>query len=328
MTKRIRKRLFVGLLLAIAVYAAMAAVSDSRALLDVLTEFDWWIFIGALGLSLLNYAIRFVKWHLYLKTIEIDVDAGLSLLVFISGMSMSVTPGKLGEVLKSGLLKRLKGLRLARTAPVVFAERITDLLGLCVLAAAGAVAFDYGRQALVFVVLAVICFVVLVQQPKWVAWLLDMVAELPGLGRFREPLSRSYESTRDLLAVWPLIWGTLLSVVSWGMEATAFYLICVELGSSGSILTTTFIFSLTTILGAVSFLPGGLGVTEGTMMGALVFFSVFAADGSAAAATYLIRFATLWFGVVLGFVALGFLRAKFPGVGEVGAAAEDDLETD
>jgi len=174
MTKRLRNRLLVGLLLGVAVYAVMAVVSDSRALLQVLTGFNWWIFIGALGLSLLNYIMRFAKWHLYLKTIDIEVNPVLSGGIFVSGMSMSVTPGKLGEVLKSGLLKRFEGHSFARTAPVVIAERLTDLLGLCVLAGVGAVAFDYGRPALFVVTAAILAFVMLVQRPAWVHAMLDL----------------------------------------------------------------------------------------------------------------------------------------------------------
>ena len=48
-----------------------------------------------------------------------------SLLTFLSACVLTVTPGKVGEVLKSLLLFETHGVAVARTAPIVIAERVT-----------------------------------------------------------------------------------------------------------------------------------------------------------------------------------------------------------
>lgn len=309
MGQSIGKGLVIGLVIAVLVYAVMVLAGDTSALLGVLTEFDPVIFIAALGLSVVNYGIRFYKWHYLLKTIGVRIPLRTSVLVFVAGMSMSITPGKFGEILKSGLLKKSDGVPVAESAPVVFAERLTDVLGLVVLAGFGAVAFDYGQGVLVIVVAVIGAALVVLHRPATVSKLTQKLRETRWGERVAEPVDTSYASAKALMGLKSLSWTTLLSVVSWAMEALAFYLICVELGGELSLFLAVFIFSITTILGAVSFLPGGLGVTEGSMLGALELFGVFGASGQATAATGLIRFSTLWFGVVLGWIALAFVSA-------------------
>jgi len=56
------------------------------------------------------------------------------------------------------------------------------------------------------------------------------------------------------------------------------------------------------LVGALSFLPGGLGGAEATMVALLILNHV--DQPQSVAATILIRLATLWFAVVLGVIAL------------------------
>ncbi len=308
---KLERRIVGGVVLGALVYAAIALSTDVRALVSHLTSLPLTIMAAALGLSLLNYAMRFAKWHFFLGRLGMRIPVGSSLNIFLAGMVMSVTPGKVGEVLKSVLLKERHGFPVARSAPVVFAERVTDLLGLFVIAAVGITTFDFGRVAFGVSLGLVIALIVALNSPPLIARLLDVCEKLPVVGRFRPQLEQSYESARQLLKVGVLSWTTLLSVVGWSMEAVAFYLILDALGSPHATLQlAAFVFAMTTILGAVSFLPGGLGVTEGSMIGVLLVMHAFDAEAGAAAATYLIRFATLWFGVVLGMGALVVFRLR------------------
>ncbi len=92
-----------------------------------------------------NYLIRFVKWHFYLHQIGIhDVPKRDSFLAFFSGLAMVITPGKLGEWLKSYLLQEMRGIPFLRTAPILLAERFTDSVALLLLAVAGFFVFRRG----------------------------------------------------------------------------------------------------------------------------------------------------------------------------------------
>lgn len=318
--RHVDKRILWGVIFGVVIYAVIGLAADAQEMADALLSFPVWVFLGALGLTVINYGVRFLKWHYYLHCVDIrEVPVGMSLNVFLAGLVMSVTPGKIGEVLKSLLLREAKGIPAARTAPIVIAERLTDLLGLFLIASAGVAIFDYGRWAFAVSVGIVVAAVVVLNQPALIAWGLKQWAKLPVVGALHVKLEEAYASMRQLVGWRALGVGTLMSVVSWSMEGVAFWWILDALGGlDATLFKALFIFSMTTILGAVSFLPGGLGVTEGTMIGGLMLLGVFEARFLAAAATYLIRFATLWFGVVVGFVALIIFRRR--------VGLEQDLE--
>ncbi len=286
----------------VVVYALIALVTDVQALLEHLVAFPLAVFLGALGASIVNYGFRWSKWHYYLRRLGCEVAWRDSVVVFLAGLTMSITPGKVGEVLKSVLLQRSHGIPVAHTAPIVIAERLTDLLGLFVIAGVGIGVFDYGRWAFVAILALLVAGIAFLASPTWVVRALGVVDRFAP--RVRPKLDEAYGSMRRLIELRPLILGTALSVLSWSMEAAAFLWILNTLGADPGPRLAAFVYAMTTILGAVSFLPGGLGVTEGSMIGALLLFGVFADEIAATTATYLIRLATLWFAVLLGVVAL------------------------
>jgi uncharacterized protein (TIRG00374 family) len=109
--------------------------------------------------------------------------------------------------------------------------------------------------------------------------------------------------------------GTLIGVVAWLGECAAFFLILIGLGLAPTprlFVTATFVLAVSSLAGALSMLPGGLGVAEASVAAMLLLLVDDAAmdDGVAIAATLLIRFATLWFAVGLGVVALTVLRIR------------------
>ena len=97
-----------------------------------------------------------------------------------------------------------------------------------------------------------------------------------------------------------------LGMVSWMGEGIGFYLVLRGLGLPPSLRTMSiavFALSFSTIIGAVSSLPGGLGAAEVSLAGMLVL-TLGVSREIAASATLLIRLFTLWFGVALGMVVL------------------------
>jgi uncharacterized protein (TIRG00374 family) len=72
-------------------------------------------------------------------------------------------------------------------------------------------------------------------------------------------------------------------------------------------LEATFMYSFSTIVGAVSMLPGGLGSTETSLTGLAQLVHV--GKSVAVASTFIIRAATLWYAVLVG-IAVTFLFQK------------------
>jgi len=305
------RRIVLGIAAGVLVYVGFSIWADTARVAEAMRSFAWAGAAAALALAAANYFVRFLRWQLYLRVLGVAVPPLDSGLVFLAGFSLTVTPGKLGEVLKAFLLRELRGVPVARTAPIVVAERFTDLVGLLVLAGAGAFTFPVDRGFLVAGVVLVAAGLAAVSVKPVAAALLALAGRIPGLGRMAPRLDAFYRSTADLLRPGPLLAGTALSVVSWAFECVAFWVVVHSFaGASIGLEAATFIYAAMTIAGALSFLPGGLGVTEAGMLGLLVQFGSGADRGVAAAATFVTRLCTLWFAVVLGVIALVALARR------------------
>src|SRR5690606_24533469 len=104
-----------------------------------------------------------------------------------------------------------------------------------------------------------------------------------------------------------------LAVLAWLAECVGFALIVGAFpGAEVPLGVATSIYAATTIAGALSFLPGGLLVTEASMALLLVQAGSGVDQATAAAATILTRLATLWFAVGIGLVAMALLRRRAP----------------
>jgi uncharacterized protein (TIRG00374 family) len=199
---------------------------------------------------------------------------------------------------------------MVRTAPIVFGERLTDLLSLLLLALLGVSTWMSTNQRYLVALGFAVCagLVVAVASRPLVVWALALCERLPPrrlTTKLVPKLRELYESTYMLVRPLPLLYCTALSVGAWFCECLAFYLVvrgCAD-GQAATLLLSTFIYAMMTVAGALVFVPGGLGVTEGGMvllLGQLAAMS----PASALAATLVVRVQTLWFAVLLGVVAL------------------------
>jgi uncharacterized protein (TIRG00374 family) len=189
----------------------------------------------------------------------------------------------------------------------VVAERLTDVLAMLVLASLGlAVTGPAGWSALLLVLVVCVAFIAVVQSRRLSLWLLRWGVRLPLVGRLAASFTAFYESSYRLLRPIPLLVALGLALVAWFGECVTFFVVVLGLGTAatpGLLLQTTFVYAGASLLGALSFLPGGLGATEGGMAVALVTM-LGLSNEDAAAATLLTRFCTLWFAVFLGLAAL------------------------
>jgi uncharacterized protein (TIRG00374 family) len=298
----------------IAVVVAIAAISfagDLGHIGDRIVGFSWLAFVAALGLALANYLLRFVRWQLYLRRQSVTVPLASSGIVFFAGLSLSVTPGKLGELVKSFLLREMHAVPAPRTAPIVVAERVTDLIALLALAVIGVAAYGVDPTIVIVAAGAIGVGLVLLAWPRPTRALIDLVTRPTRLRRMREPLHETFTGLASLCRPLPLAAATLIAIPAWGCECVGFALIVDAFpGAHVPLGLATVIYAGTTIAGALSFLPGGLGVTEGAMTLALVNGATHLDTTTALAATLLTRLATLWFAVLIGVVFLTVARRR------------------
>ena len=313
------RRLIFVMIVGVAVFAGFSIYADVGKLGDRLLTLAPTAVIAALLLALGNYSIRFVRWELYLRAVGVAAPRRTSLLVFIAGFALSVTPGKLGELVKAVLLREAAWAPAERTATVVVAERATDLLALVILGIVGVAAYGVASSLVIAASLVTAIGIAFLSSRRLAEGAIALIGRIPRIGRIAPRLTDAYQHMEGLVRPGPLAWATGLGMLAWLCECIGFALICRGFpGADVPLGLATLIYAVTTVAGALSFLPGGLLVTEASMTLLLVRWAHGLDRPAAVAATIVTRLCTLWFAVVLGLVAFLVLRREKPAVATSG----------
>ncbi|NLH61580.1 MAG: flippase-like domain-containing protein [Ignavibacteriales bacterium] len=308
MLQKIKNKIYISLGLTGLIYLAFTIYADYELVYESFSRFPVFIIPLVLLLVFSNYFTRFLKWDYYLGLLNIQIKKRDSFTIFMSGLIMSVTPGKMGEVLKSYLLKQISGAPVSKTAPIVVVERITDFVSLVFIALIGAYIFDYGRMIVLFTGLFFLIVILAISNRNLSLKLIEAVSGLRIARKYAGNLKSAYESSYTLLRGKPLLLMSLLSLLSWFLECLGYYIILVNFKVEVSIIWSSFVYCFSTIIGAITMLPGGLGVTDGSLTYLVSKQGI--PLSTAVASTFIIRAATLWFAVLVGVIAIAMFQRK------------------
>jgi len=260
----------------------------------------------ALVLSLLNYGLRFARWQLYLRRLGHPIPHLPSLRIYLSGFALTTTPGKAGELFRSVLLQQ-RSVPFPASCAAFISERLSDLVAITLLTLVG---LSSSPQALSLILAGALGIALLFAVLSCRSILDSLLARTQtGASKLKQALRGILQMLAEargchspgLLAI-----ATVLSLLAWGAEALAFHWVLVWLGTDIPLTYAVFVYALSMLAGALSFLPGGLGGAEASMIGLLLLQDMSMPE--AIAATVFIRLATLWFAVVLGLGALYLSR--------------------
>ncbi|MCC7049770.1 MAG: flippase-like domain-containing protein [Alphaproteobacteria bacterium] len=308
-----RRRAERGVVATLAVFAAAVLVagvgSGGADLLASLARIDVGLMALLLGMALVSFTLRFLRWHLAARALGIRVPILVHAGFFLAGFSMTLTPGRVGEVLRLWLLRRYGGFRYEKTAPLLFVDRLSDVVAIAVIAALAALLIGKYLLLSVMALAGALALNLVFFAPRPFLW---MTGAAYGLTR-RAPrlFARVRVALRQMgrLSDRRVYAGVLaLSLASWLTEGLAFHLLLGRLAADLSAAAAVLVFTLATLAGVVTMLPGGLAGAEFSMLGMLLALGV--PGAAAVAATAVIRLVTLWFAVLVGFIALPFALRK------------------
>ncbi len=267
-------------------------------LLSAFEKFNWIFLPVIIILVTLAYFIRFIKWNFFLRNVDVHLPLKENLFVFFSGLSMTITPAKAGEVWKGWLIREINGENLSKTVPVVIVDRVTDVMGLIILSFSGILFYKSGIYVLLILIIVFTAFIIAIKSETISTRLISILEARAG--RYSGDIKDMHEIFQKSLTSKYLVGMSLLAVVPWLLECLSIFFVIHGFGQSINLVFSVFIYSFSTLLGAVSFIPGGLGVAEASLSGFLVLFGL--SSSIAVGAALIVRLATLWYGAILGFL--------------------------
>ena len=308
MLKKLRNKIFISVAIAALIGIIFSFYANISQLESAFERFSYAILPLIPLCAFINYMFRFARWEYYLRILGIQVPRSESFEVFISSLSMAVTPGKMGEVMKSYFLKSMRGVPISKSAPIIVAERITDSLDLLIISLIGAYSIGYGKDVILFTAVLFAVLIGIISSRTLSMKIIRTAEKIPFVAKRIKPIEVAYESSRVILTGKALIISTAVGLVGWFIECLGFLLVLEGLNVHLKYLSASFIYAFSLVIGSISFLPGGLGVTETSLTGLLVLAKI--PRNAAVAATFIVRAATLWFAVIIGVGMLSYMQKR------------------
>ena len=263
------KSLWKIALASVAVYSVLILAGDAPALAGVLDGFQWGYLPLALGIFSVSVSVRALRYHAWLKTMVPGIGYLETARYYVAGLSLLVTPARMGEAVIYIFIKERFGTAKSRTVPLVLLERFYDLVGLSVLLA---VSMTYSRSepALLALPAALVAAALLVSGRKdLIERLLARLGRIRFLSKFAPDAAGSSQTlfslTRPRFFAFSAGLGTAIPL----LDMVGAYMLILGLGVELAFPEAVFAISVSVIVAALSFIPGGLFVAEGGQIGIL-----------------------------------------------------------
>lgn len=307
-SNRIARSLALSALLAVAIYGILVGLADIRAVWGSMARLGISGWLLLLALSLVNKGARFIRWRAYLGYLGYrGISAGRLLIYYLAGFAFTTTPGKAGEAVRSLYLKR-HGVAYTHSLSAFFVERFMDVVTVLLLALTALFTFRDFQWLAILTGLSSIAFLSLIHSRallKSLDWLIAKIKPNK-IKMLVRRLRNLIVSSSDLLRCGPLYFGLALGTLAWTIEGSSLFLVLAYLGIHTSFIMALGVFSVSVLVGALSFISGGLGSTEAVMIALLGLIGVDLP--TAVAATVICRLTTFWAAILIGLCAFMFLE--------------------
>ena len=300
---KIGNKVLIVIVAVIGLYAAFLIASDINTIFDKISYFKIEFIPIILLLITSGWFTLFFRWHLLLRNAKIFIPIKDSFLILTSGFALTIIPGKVGELVKSQLLKTKFGIARSKTIPIVILEQFYTAIGIVTLSFLGIWYFELGVYVLGIFTAGLVFAFLLLSSRKIFNKIVSLLGRRKFTMKFVEPLSSSYDGVKNGIRGPISLFASGLSILFWMIEAISIYFILLAFGvETIEFLTIVSTYTTSIMLGILSFLPLGIGVVEGSLAS---FFTIHGIDISLSLTiVVVIRLFTRWYGVSFGFIAL------------------------
>ena len=301
-------KLILVLIAAIGIYAIFLFVSDFGVISEKISNFKINYLPLILSFVTISWLPLFMKWHILLKNSEIDIPLRKSISVFLSAPALGITPGQIGVLMRSQILKTSSNIPRTKTIPIILVEKVYDLVGALLASIIGIIILEIEPYLIIIAVsvLSAIFFFMYYRPASELFF--RRITKTKFFSKYVENISEFDKTIQKSTNVKIATICILLAVTYWFIISIAAYYTLI--GFDVSILDylqVLAIYTTSILLGAISFIPGGIGITEGSIA------SLFTLNGidvsTALILSVMIRVLTLWYSVSVGFIALKFTGA-------------------
>ena len=278
---------------------------------QLISHINYWLISSAIFFSIADVCFDFFSWYYYLNETEKKLlnnqpspyqkNFKTSFLVFLAGFATDLLPAKMGTFSRPMLLKKVQHLPLRLGAAIQFNALFADFCAAAIIAIIGLLLMNYEFSILILTIIFILLMVgIFILTFKFS----QMQALVQRLIRPFFPPEAAFGITDLQIATLQLLKPNHLLVTintklfSWCCMGLSLYLILHSLGYDLHWSETIFIVTISAIVGVISMLPGGIGVTDASLVGFLVYLSI--PTDIAVFIIFIYRLISFWFWVLVG----------------------------
>jgi uncharacterized protein (TIRG00374 family) len=301
-------KLIIFVVIIVIFYIAILIYSDFNKISNQISNIQLIYLPIIFSLTGIQLIILGIKYHRMLKKLGINIPLNKSIKIFIAGISLIATPGGAGTAIKSHILKKKYNISISKTLPIIFMERLTELIGTLIVLSL----FFYWTNLYESIFAIVLGFIfsfvmyLLISNNKIFHSLKIFLNKINKIKKLSKSIDDSKESFLILRER-----NTFLEMIGWSFIAKlsyffAVYFIFLSLNIDLGLLLSGQIYHTSLVLGSLSFLPSGIIITESTMIAILLNHGV---DFSLATLLVIFtRLVTTWTSTLLGIITLKFIQ--------------------
>ncbi|MBO0683633.1 MAG: flippase-like domain-containing protein [Candidatus Dormibacteraeota bacterium] len=295
--------------LGLAATAGLVLILDPAQVGHAMTLFPLGFIPAIVALYLAIYALQGLRWHYLLRDAGARLKVSDSLLLNAAGQTITALV-PLGDLTRAALASEASGREFGTLAATVTVQELTFNLMLVLCALPVMLEFGHGITLVVATLLTMAAITLILTVSPIFRVVHDLVAHIPLLNRLLPAIEELQAETASLLHTPDALWLSVLDLLRALVSIAAFWLV-VEGFSPGVIdeRKAAFVLAVSSIGGAISLIPGGVGANEASVAGLLIVFGV--TDGPAGAAALIQRFLMTAMAIGLGLAAYAVVRRRF-----------------
>jgi len=217
-------------------------------------------------------------------------------------------------MIKSYFLNKKFGIIYSKTIPVIITEKYHDILAPIIFISIVLFFIDISDEiqiiAIISGIIMLLFYFILAKKKNILQTLIHKTSKIKFLNKFERNLFDNYDSFHSLSNYKPFILGFLVGISSIFIDGLAIFFGFLSLGVDFGFLNSVAIVYTANILGLISFIPGGFGVVEVTLLGLLLQSGFVLAV--AASMLLITRLSSVWFQIFVGSIVQFYLLKKIP----------------
>jgi uncharacterized protein (TIRG00374 family) len=298
----------------LAAIAGLVVVLDPAAIGRAMAHFDLRLIVPVLALTAGIYALQGLRWHYLLREAGIRLSMGDSLLLNAAGQTVTALV-PLGDLTRALFASQASGQAFGLTAATVTVQELTYTLMLILLALPLVMTLHFGIPMVVATLAGMAAIVLVLTISPLFRALHAMIARIPLLRLMLPAIRELQQEVAELLHRRETLAWSALDLARAAANVTVLWLLAQSI-SPGLVTwwAAAVVLALSSIGGAISLIPGGIGANEASMAGLLIVFG--AAHGPAGAVALLQRALMTGMALILGFTAYSRVHRRL-GLGGV-----------